>query len=102
MPAHNYTIYSYTYEVDPISGVQRLRMNSPSPVYPTHSINQVYCEKNTGQPNGTGIEVSSIARIFLNTTWFNNLKSLLQSGAVVGISYSSPHSPPTISGFSFG
>jgi hypothetical protein len=101
MPGHNYTVYSYTYEVDPVSGTQRLRMYNPSPVYPSHAINQVYCEKNTGQPNGTGIESGNVARIFLNTTWFANLKSLLQSGAVVSISFSSPHSPPTVSGFAF-
>lgn len=101
MPAHNYTIYSYTYEVDPISGMQRLRMYTPSPVYPTHSISQVYCEKNLTQPNATGIESGGNARIFLNTTWFNNLKSLLQSGAVVSIAFSGNHSPPTVSGFSF-
>jgi hypothetical protein len=100
--SHNYNIYSYSYEVDPISGVQRLRMNSPSAVYPTHSLNSIVCEKITSQPNGTGIEQASIARIFLNNSWFSNLKTLLQSGAVVGVSYECPHSPPTVSGFSFG
>ena len=102
MAGHNYTIYSYSYEVDPISGMQRLRMYNPVAVYPTHSLSQVYCEKNLQQPNATGIESSGVARIFLNTTWFNNLKSLLESGAVVGVSFSSNHAPPTISSFSFG
>lgn len=102
MPGHNYTIYTYSYEVDPISGMQRLRMINPSPVYPTHSLNTILCERNLAQPNATGVESSGVARVFLNTSWFNNLKSLLQSGAVVGISFSSAHSPPAISGFSFG
>jgi hypothetical protein len=100
--SHNYTIYSYSYEVDPISGVQRLRMNFPSPVYPTHSLNGIVCEKNTSQPNGSGIEQSSTARIFLNNSWFNSLKSLLQSGAVVGVTYSCAHSPPTVTLFTYG
>lgn len=102
MPAHNYTIYTYSYEVDPISGMQRLRMNFPMAVYPTHTLNTILCERNLAQPNATGVESGGIARIFLNSTWFSNLKSLLQSGVVVGISFSSAHSPPAVSSFSFG
>jgi hypothetical protein len=100
--SHNYTVYSYSYEVDPISGVQRLRMTSPSAVYPTHALSSLVCEKNTSQPNATGVETSGNTRIFLNTSWFNSLKSLLQSGAVVGVSYECPHSPPSVTSFSFG
>jgi hypothetical protein len=102
MSTHNYTIYSYSYEVDPANGMQRLRFYSPSPVYPTHTLSQLYCEKNTAQPNGTGIEQSGCTRIFLNATWFNSLKSLLQTGAVVGVSYDTAHSPPTVTSFSYG
>ncbi len=102
MASHNYTIYTYSFEIDPISGMHRLRMYNPVAVYPTHSLNQVFCERNLTQPNATGVEANGIARIFLNTTWFANLKSLLASGAVVGISFSGNHSPPTVSSFSFG
>jgi hypothetical protein len=100
--AHNYIVLNHSYEVDPVSGVHRLRLNPLQTVYPTHSLSQINCELNTSQPNGTGIEMSGITRIFLGTTMFDSLKAALDSGATVGVSYECAHSPPYCYTFGFG
>jgi hypothetical protein len=100
--AHNYIVLNHSFTIDPISGVHKLTLTPLQTVYPTHSLNGITCEKTTSQPNGSGVELYGIGRFFLNDSTFESLKSLLASGATVGVAYSCAHSPPTCSSFSFG
>jgi hypothetical protein len=100
--AHNYFVLNHSFEIDPISGVHRLRLNPLQTIYPTHSLNGITCEKTNSQPNGTGIEMFGMARFFLNDSMFEGLKSTLASGATVAVSYDCAHSPPNCYTFGFG
>lgn len=100
--AHNYIVLNHSFTIDPISGVHKLTLSPLQTIYPTHSLNGITCEKNNSQTNGTGFEMSGLARIFLNDSMFGNLKTALDSGATVTVFYDCAHSPPNCSTFGFG